>query len=38
MFKTNFPEVEWGLEWIDLAKDRNMWRGLVSAEINFRVA
>jgi hypothetical protein len=27
-----------GLDWIDMAQDRNMWRALVSAVMNLRVS
>ena len=28
--KTNLPEVEWvGIDWTDLARDRDRWRALV---------
>jgi hypothetical protein len=31
-------EVGWGdVDWIDLAKDRNMWRALVNLVLNLRV-
>jgi hypothetical protein len=30
--------VEWeGMDWIDLAKDRDRWRVLVNSVMNFRV-
>jgi hypothetical protein len=37
-FKTDIAEVRWkGLEWIDLAQDRDSWPALVNAIIKFRV-
>jgi len=30
-------EVGWGMDWIDMAQDRNRWRALVRAVMNFRV-
>jgi len=30
-------QVGWGVDWIDLAKERNSWRTLVKAVMNFWV-
>jgi hypothetical protein len=31
-------EIEWdGMDWIDLAEDRDQWRALVKTVMNFRV-
>jgi hypothetical protein len=31
-------EIEWGgVDWIDMAKDRNKWRARVNMVMNFRV-
>ena len=27
----------WGLDWIELAEDRDKWRALVNAEMNLRI-
>jgi hypothetical protein len=37
--KTDLREIGWGgMTWIDLAPDRDQWRGLVSTVMNFRVS
>jgi hypothetical protein len=34
----NLPEVEWGgIDWIDMARDMDMWQAVVSSVINLRV-
>jgi hypothetical protein len=36
--KINLREIGWGgMEWIDMAQDRNLWRAVVNKVINFRV-
>jgi hypothetical protein len=36
--KIDLREIGWdGMDWIDLAQDRDQWRVLVSAVMNFRV-
>jgi hypothetical protein len=35
--KMNLREIGWdGMEWIDLAQDRDQWRALVNTAINLR--
>jgi hypothetical protein len=36
--KMDFEEVGWGsMDWIDIAQDRDRWRGVVSAVMNLWV-
>jgi hypothetical protein len=36
--KIDLREIEWsGMDWIDLAQDRDQWRALVNTVMNFRV-
>jgi hypothetical protein len=35
--KTGLREVGWGLDWIDLAQDRDRWRAFVNAVMNLWV-
>ena len=35
--KMNLREVGWGVDWIDLAQDRDWWRAFVNAVMNLRV-
>jgi hypothetical protein len=37
--KMDFREIGWvGVDWIHLAQDRDQWRDLVNAVMNFRVS
>jgi hypothetical protein len=35
--KMNLQKVGWGMDWIDLAQDKDAWRALVNAVTNLRV-
>jgi hypothetical protein len=36
--KLDLRDIRWsGMDWIDLAQDRDQWRALVSTVMNFRV-
>jgi hypothetical protein len=38
IIRINLQEVGWGgMDWIDMAEDRESWRALVNAEIDLRV-
>jgi hypothetical protein len=38
IIKMDFREIEWnGMDWIELAQDRNQWRALVNAVMNLRI-
>ena len=35
--ETDLQEVGWGIDWIDLAQDRDRWKAIVNAVMNLRV-
>jgi hypothetical protein len=36
--KMDLKDIRWdGMDWIDLAQDRDQWRALVNTAMNFRV-
>jgi hypothetical protein len=38
VIKLDLKEIQWGdIDWINLAQDRDQWRGLVNAVMNLRV-
>jgi hypothetical protein len=35
--KIDVKEIGWGVDWIELAQDRDRWRALVNAVMNLRI-
>jgi hypothetical protein len=35
--KMDLQEVEWGMDWIELAQDRDRWRALVNAVMKLQI-
>jgi hypothetical protein len=35
--KMDFQDVEWGMNWIDQAQDRDRWQAVVNGAMNLRV-
>jgi hypothetical protein len=36
--KMDFREIDWdGVDWIDMAQDRDQWRALVNTVLNLRI-